>query len=73
MLLLLAGTATLYFFLGQAGDALVMLVFVAFVSGISVSQELKTQRTIAQLWELSAPDVEVIRDGQRKRVPRRLT
>lgn len=71
MLLLLAGTATLYFFLGQTGDALVMLVFVAFVSGISVSQELKTQRTIAQLRELSAPDVEVIRDGQRKRIPTR--
>ena len=71
MLLLLAGTATLYFFLGQISDALVMLVFVFFVSGISIFQEWKTQRTISALRDLSSPQVRVIRGGELSQIPTR--
>jgi Ca2+-transporting ATPase len=71
MLLLLAGTATLYFFLGQISDALVMLVFVFFVSGISIFQEWKTQRTISALRDLSSPKVTVIRDSETLEIPTR--
>lgn len=71
MLLLLAGTATLYFFLGQISDALVMLVFVFFVSGISIFQEWKTQKTISALRDLTSPKVGVIRDGETLEIPTR--
>lgn len=63
MFLLLIIAATIYFILGEARDALTMLVFVVVMISIGVIQELKTDKTLNALKSLSAPHVNVIRDG----------
>ncbi|MCL1873472.1 MAG: cation-translocating P-type ATPase [Clostridiales bacterium] len=63
MFLLLIIAATVYLILGEARDALTMLVFVVVMISIGVIQELKTDKTLNALKNLSAPHVNVIRDG----------
>jgi Ca2+-transporting ATPase len=69
MFLLLMAAAVIYFLLGQPGDGVVMLVFVAGIVGIDVVQEWKTDRTLNALRDLSAPHARVIRDGGEKTIP----
>lgn len=68
MFLLLFFTALLYFLLGEPRDGIVMLLFVAFMSGINLFQEWRTDKTLQALKELSSPQVQVIRDGQLKNI-----
>lgn len=63
MFLLLLAAATIYFFLGEPRDGMIMLIFVVGVIGIDIIQEWKTDRTLNALKDLSAPRVQVIRDG----------
>lgn len=62
MFLLLICTALIYFILGEPRDGIIMLVFVAFMSGINIIQEWKTDKTLQALKELSSPKVRVIRN-----------
>lgn len=62
MFLLLICTALIYFVLGEPRDGIIMLVFVAFMSGINIFQEWKTDKTLEALKELSSPKVKVIRN-----------
>ncbi|WKY46821.1 cation-translocating P-type ATPase [Eubacteriaceae bacterium ES3] len=64
MFLLLMVAAVIYFILGEPGDGGVMLIFVIGMISIDVIQELKTDKTINALKDLSAPRITVIRDGQ---------
>lgn len=66
MFLLLLGTAFLYLFLGEAGEAAIMMIFVAFVASITFVQEWKTEKTLNALKGLTSPKVTVLRDGIRK-------
>jgi len=68
MFLLLLSAGTIYLFLGDAREALMLLGFVFFVIGITVYQERKTERALERLKELSSPRALVIRGGQRKRI-----
>ncbi|KJJ83215.1 cation transport ATPase [Candidatus Omnitrophus magneticus] len=68
MLLLLIGSGTIYFFLGEQKDALMLLSFVMVVVGITFYQERKTERTLEALRDLSSPRALVIRDGEQKRI-----
>ncbi|MCL1880542.1 MAG: cation-translocating P-type ATPase [Actinomycetia bacterium] len=68
MFLLLIIAATVYFILGQPRDGLVMLVFVTAIITIDVIQEWKTDKTLHALRDLSAPRIEVLRDGQRTEI-----
>ena len=68
MLLLLIGSGLIYFFLGEAADALMLLSFVLVVVGITFYQERKTERTLEALRDLSSPRALVIRDGIQKRI-----
>jgi Ca2+-transporting ATPase len=68
MLLLLVVAGTIYFFLGESSDALMLSVFVVFIVGITFYQERKTERAMAALRDLSSPRALVVRDG----VPRRI-
>jgi len=68
MLLLLAGGGLLYSFLGEPGDALMLLSFVFVVIGITVYQERKTEKTLDALRNLSSPRALVIRDGKERRI-----
>jgi Ca2+-transporting ATPase len=63
MFLLLFGTAMLYFILGEPKDGSIMICFVAFMVGINVFQEWRTDRTLQALKDLSSPKVRVIRNG----------
>ena len=68
MFLLLLIAATIYFFLGEPRDGAIMLVFVVGVIGIDIIQEWKTDRTLNALKDLSAPRVQVIRDGRQQTI-----
>jgi Ca2+-transporting ATPase len=63
MFLLLFGAALLYFILGEPKDGAIMICFVAFMIGINVFQEWRTDRTLQALKDLSSPKVRVIRNG----------
>jgi Ca2+-transporting ATPase len=68
MLLLLIGSGTIYFFLGEHKDALMLLSFVLVVVGITFYQERKTERTLEALRDLSSPRALVIRNSEQKRI-----
>src|SRR5665648_231807 len=68
MLLLLIGCGTIYFFLGEHKDALMLLSFVLVVVGITFYQERKTERTLEALRDLSSPRALVIRSSEQKRI-----
>ena len=68
MLLLLIASGTIYFFLGEQKDALMLLSFVFVVIGITFYQERKTERTLEALRDLSSPRALVIRGGEQKRI-----
>ena len=69
--LLLVACGTIYLFLGDRQEALMLLGFVFLVSGISFYQEHKTERTLEALRDLSSPRALVIRGGQPVRIPGR--
>jgi len=64
MFLLLIIAAAIYFFLGEPSDGLTLLVFVIGIITIEVIQEWKTDKTLNALKDLSAPQINVLRDGQ---------
>ncbi len=68
MLLLLIACGSVYFILGEHGDALMLLSFVFVVVGITFYQERKTERTLEALRDLSSPRALVIRGGEQKRI-----
>jgi Ca2+-transporting ATPase len=69
MFLLLLIAALIYFLLGEARDGAIMLIFVVSMIGIDVFQEWKTDKTLAALKELAAPQATVIRDGREQQIP----
>ncbi|MCX6720666.1 MAG: HAD-IC family P-type ATPase [Candidatus Staskawiczbacteria bacterium] len=68
MLLLLVAAATIYLFMGEKGDALLLVFSVIVVIGITFYQERKTEKTLEALRDLSSPRALVIRDGEQKRI-----
>lgn len=68
MLLLLTAAGAIYFFLGEASDALMLSAFVVFIVGITFYQERKTERAMEALRDLSSPRALVIRDGAKRRI-----
>ncbi|HKS72442.1 MAG TPA: HAD-IC family P-type ATPase [Terriglobales bacterium] len=68
MILLLVGAGTIYLFLGELRDSVVLLVSIFVVIGISLYQERKTERALEALRDLSSPRALVIRDGQQRRI-----
>ncbi|MDR0797836.1 MAG: cation-translocating P-type ATPase [Nitrososphaerota archaeon] len=64
MFLLLIVAAVIYFILGEPRDGLVMLISIIVIIGIDVIQEWKTDKTLNALKDLSAPRIQVIRDGK---------
>jgi Ca2+-transporting ATPase len=68
MLLLLLCAGTIYFFIGEINDALLLVVSVFVVIGITFYQERKTEKTLEALKDLSSPRSLVIRDGEQKRI-----
>ncbi|HKD10445.1 MAG TPA: HAD-IC family P-type ATPase, partial [Thermoanaerobaculia bacterium] len=71
MILLLLAASSLYFFLGDLAEALVLLGSIGAVVAISLYQEHKTERALDALRELASPRALVIRDGGERRIPGR--
>ncbi|HVA38898.1 MAG TPA: cation-translocating P-type ATPase [Candidatus Dormibacteraeota bacterium] len=68
MFVLLLAAAAIYVALGEPRDALVLGAAVVIVIAITLYQEVKTERALEALRDLSSPRALVIRDGERKRI-----
>lgn len=68
MFLLLLVAAVIYFILGEPRDGAIMLIFVVGIISIDVMQEWRTDKTLEALKDLSAPHIQVIRDGEEKTI-----
>ena len=68
MFLLLIIAAIIYFILGEPRDGIIMLIFVIGIISIDVIQEWKTDKTLNALRDLSAPHINVLRDGKETQI-----
>jgi Ca2+-transporting ATPase len=68
MVLLLVACTLMYALLGSVFDSAALALSIVAVSAISVYQELRTQRVLEALRELSSPRSTVVRDGVVKRI-----
>ncbi|GAB3470644.1 HAD-IC family P-type ATPase [Massilia terrae] len=71
MVLLLLACGALYLVLGDRGEALMLLGFVAVVAAITFFQRRRTERSLTALRELSSPRALVLREGGQCRIPAR--
>jgi Ca2+-transporting ATPase len=71
MFLLLVACGTIYFALGDAQEASMLLGFVLLITGLTLYQEQKTERALDRLRDLASPRALVIRDGRQFRIPGR--
>lgn len=71
MFLMLVAAGSLYMFMGELSDALMLLVFVIVVMAITIVQQRRTERALEALRDLSSPRALVIRGGQQRRIPGR--
>lgn len=65
-MLLVAGAA--YLLLGEAREALILLLFAGFSVVVTIVQEARTERVLESLRDLSAPRALVLRDGEAVRI-----
>ncbi|HEY2929008.1 HAD-IC family P-type ATPase, partial [Piscinibacter sp.] len=68
MVLLLLACTAVYALLGNVFDGAVLSFSIVVVAGISVYQELRTQRVLESLRALASPRSTVVRDGVVKRI-----
>jgi Ca2+-transporting ATPase len=68
MFIMLVAAGSLYVFMGEPGDAAVLLASVVIVMAITIVQERRTERALDALRDLSSPRALVIRDGVHRRV-----
>ena len=71
MLLLLVVAAVLYLLLGEARDAAILGASVLLVIALTLYQELRSERALQALRDLSSPRARVLRDGIERIVPAR--
>jgi Ca2+-transporting ATPase len=71
MLLLLIACGVIYLILGDKQEAVMLLISVFIVIGITLYQERKTERALDALRDLSSPRALVIRGGKQVRIPGR--
>ncbi|MEG2849350.1 MAG: HAD-IC family P-type ATPase, partial [Bacteroidales bacterium] len=68
MFLLLVACGTLYMFLGDIQEGIMLLGFVFVVMGIEFYQEQKSEKALEALKDLASPRALVIRDGVELRI-----
>ena len=71
MFALLLGAAVIYLTLGEATEAIALSLFATFSVSIALVQEIRSERVLAALRDLSSPRALVIRDGRQLRIPGR--
>ena len=68
MFALLIGSGVIYLLLGDALEALLLLLFASLSVGIAVMQEARSERMLDALRDLTSPRALVVRDGERRRI-----
>ncbi len=68
MFLMLVAAGSLYLFMGEMADALMLLGFVFVVMAITIVQERRTEHALEALRDLSSPRALVVRDGVFRRI-----
>lgn len=68
MLALLIAGGIVYLLLGNLEEALVLLIFACLSVGITAVQEVRTERVVERLRDLTSPRAVVIREGERQRI-----
>ena len=68
MLLLLLIAGTIYLFMGEIQDSIMLLVAIVGIIGLTLYQEIKTEKTLEALRDLSSPRALVVRDGKQKMI-----
>ncbi|HYM02658.1 MAG TPA: cation-translocating P-type ATPase, partial [Stellaceae bacterium] len=68
MFQLLIAAGLIYLFLGDLGEAAMLLAFVVITISISIVQERRTEKVLEALRDLTSPRALVIRGGERKRI-----
>ena len=68
MLALLLSGGLVYLVLGDAAEAIILLAFATLSVVITVIQEVRTERVLQALRDLTSPRALVIRDGERVRI-----
>lgn len=63
LFIILLVAAAVYFFLGETGEGIIMLVAIGLISGISIFQENKSRNAVNALKKLSSPKAKVYRNG----------
>ncbi len=71
MFQLLVASVAIYAALGDLHEAAMLSAFVAVSLAITLWQELRTERVLETLRELTSPRALVLRDGQERRIPGR--
>lgn len=71
MIILLLAVGALYLTIGDHLEALILLSFVLLITGITIYQERKTEKSLEKLRDLSSPRALVLRDGELVRIPGR--
>jgi Ca2+-transporting ATPase len=64
MILMLVAAAGVYLLLGDAAEAWILLGSVLLVAALTVYQELRSERALQALRDLSSPRARVLRDGE---------
>ena len=68
MILLLVASGAIYFALGDPAEASILLGSILVVTGITLYQSQRTERSLEKLRDLSSPRARVIRDSQQTRI-----
>ena len=68
MLALLLAGSVVYLVLGDIDEALILLVFAVLSIGITAVQEMRTERVLEALRDLTSPRALVVRGGERLRI-----
>ncbi|MDA8171545.1 MAG: cation-translocating P-type ATPase [Nitrospiraceae bacterium] len=71
MFLLLIAGGVIYLLLGDRGQAVILLGFVAVIMGMTIYQGGKTERALEALKDLTSPRARVVRDAAERRIPGR--
>jgi len=69
LILILIGAAVVSGILGETVDAVVIIGIVIINAVMGIVQESKAEKAMEALQEMSAPEVNVIRDGETKKLP----
>lgn len=71
MIILLLITVSIYYIIGDTGEAFLLSLSIGGIIGIGIYQESKTEKSLESLRKMASPICDVVRDGVRMVIPGR--